>query len=408
MTPPPPGSFPTPPAQPPLYDPATSAFGLPQPAQPLPPPPAPEPQDSRRFIILVATVAVVGGIAVAAVVSALLSRQESVMSVGGGGIQRGENLVLDGANLDVQSVLGFVEPSVITINSSEERSGGIFGGAGSGVVIDTEGMIVTNAHVVNRADEITVTFFNGATADATVVASYVDEDIAILQAEGVVDTVPATFGSLETTLVGDQVVAIGNALGLEGEPTVTSGIVSAKGREIVSGRLVFTDLIQTDAAINPGNSGGPLVNAAGEVIGINTAIIEGANNLGFAISTDTVLPLIEEHLDGGGVATPETAWFGVTAVGLRVASPDQLPDTLVTESGAVIIDVVASGAAGKAGLVPGDVITSVDGVEVNSSEDIARIVRKYDPGDEITVEYERDGSLESMSVELGSRSDLGG
>lgn len=394
------------PSAPPLYDPQTTAFGLPIPKAE-PPPEPPKPQRPLYQILAIAGAAVLLGVVVAAVVSAVLGRQESVVSVGGGGIERGENLVLDGTPLDIQAVLGAVEPSVVTINSSAETSRGVFGGGGSGVVINDEGMIVTNAHVVTAADEITVTFFNDVTTTAEVVAVYTDDDIALLQAQDVTDTVPATFGTLDATRVGDEVLAIGNALGLEGQPTVTSGIVSAKGREIVSGRLVFTDLIQTDAAINPGNSGGPLVNAAGEVIGINTAIIEGANNVGFAISTDTVIPLIEQHLGGDSSVTPQTAWLGVTAVALNEARPDQLPDVLSTDEGALVVDVFPNGSAAASGITVGDVITAVDGTPVDSSEAIARRVRGFDPGDEIDIDIERDGKAETIRVTLGSRADAG-
>lgn len=395
-------AFPTPP---PLYDPSKQPFGLPQPAPA--PVVVPEPQtSSTRLIVGSALLAS----AVAAVIAGLLFwaffERDQVVSVGGGSSGGSAALELAGEALDVQSVLTKVQPSVIQIDANNETTRGIFEGAGSGVVIDDQGLILTNAHVINGADTISVTFFNGVTVDAEVVAEWINDDLALIRAQGVTDTAAADFGSVDATRVGDEVLAIGNALGLDGLPTVTRGIVSAKGRSIDSGRLRFEDLIQTDAAINPGNSGGPLVNAAGEVIGINTAIIEGANNLGFAISMDTAAPLIEQHLSGDASVTPETAWFGVSAVALSRTDPNELEQfNVAAEQGAFVLDVFDGSAGERLGLQRGDVIISVDGDQVESSEDVARIIRRHDPGDAVDVEYERQGETFTERVALGSRAD---
>ena len=186
--------------------------------------------------------------------------------------------------LNIQKILDIARPSVVTIQTGSPD--GLFGGAGSGVIISADGLILTNAHVIEGAgNEITIRYNDGTTSEATLVGASTADDIALLQAAAS-NLTPAKLGSSANLLVGDPVVAIGNALNLGGDPSVTSGIVSAKDREISDGSISLDNLIQTDAAINPGNSGGPLVNANGEVVGINTAIIQGAQNIGFSIAID--------------------------------------------------------------------------------------------------------------------------
>jgi len=330
-----------------------------------------------------------------------------IVSLGGG--DRGDasaNLALLGEPLDVQTVLAQVSESVIAIETNQEDPRGLFGGAGSGVLVSEDGLILTNEHVIRGADEIEVTFFNGLTFPATLVGSSIRDDIALLQAEGVTDTQPAVLGSVETLRVGDEVLAIGNALGFGGEPTVTLGIVSAKNRTVPE--LDFQSLIQTDAAINPGNSGGPLVNAAGEVVGINTAIIEGAQNIGFAISIDSVLPLIDRLLGRDAELTPEIAFLGASSLSLAQTPPEDLTRFAVTvEAGAFIVDVISGSAAANAGLRVGDVITHVDGTPISSPEEVARTVRLFDPGQIMNLEIFRDGLSQEVAVTLGERPSIG-
>ena len=234
-----------------------------------------------------------------------------------------------------------------------------------GIVIDRNGLILTNAHVIEDADTVEVVFFDGTRAPATIVSSIVAEDVALIQVQGVTDTLPATLGTVEQLLVGDPVLAIGNALGLGGDPTVTLGILSAKNRQIEAGRLSFDNLLQTDAAINPGNSGGPLVNAAGEVIGINTAIIEGSQNVGFAIAIDSVMDFLEGFAEGDASLTPDTAWFGASSRSLAVVPEAQRDEAGVTTGdGVFIIDVFEGSAADRAGLEDGDVIVGINGAAV--------------------------------------------
>lgn len=415
---PPTGQEPSIPTSPPLYEPSTRPFGV----QPIPvevqTPDQPEQRPAWRALGLVAGIAAISALLISGLIfgTYLLIQDDpepqiSLGASGGGaaGGAGGANLTLQGDALNVQAVLAKVSPSVVTIETNEETLRGVFGGAGSGVLISEDGLILTNSHVIAGADVIEVTFWDGTTVEAIVVGNEPDDDIALIQAEGVVDTLPADLGSSDAMRVGDQVLAIGNALGLGGEPSVTAGIVSAKGREIDAGRVRFRDLIQTDAAINPGNSGGPLVNAAGEVVGINTAIIEGAQNVGFAIAIDSVLPFIEQVAGGDGSVTPETAFFGATTLPLdRVPRSDLSANGVTASRGVYVVDVFGGSAADDAGLTLGDVITSVDGSAVNSPEDLARIIRSFDPGKVISIEYERQGESRTVTANLGTRADAEG
>ncbi len=206
--------------------------------------------------------------------------------------------------LDIQSILAKVQPSVVTIKTSASTSEGVFEGAGSGIVLSEDGLVLTNAHVVGSSGDVSAILFDGSEHDATLVGSFPEDDVALIQLEDAENLVPAELGSSDDLQVGEQVIAIGNALNLGDEPTVTLGIVSALDRTIESPGVTLDQLIQTDAAINPGNSGGPLVNAAGQVVGMNTAIIDDAQNIGFAVAIDPARPLIEDLKDGEGDITP--------------------------------------------------------------------------------------------------------
>lgn len=316
----------------------------------------------------------------------------------------GTNTDFAGEALDIQGVLARVQPSVVTINTGEDQLGGLFTGGGSGVIISEDGLVLTNAHVVNGADQIDVTFLDGTRLPARLVGSFPDDDIAVVRVTGVSGLVPAELGSSAEVRVGDEVLAIGNALDLGGMPSVTRGIVSAKDRTIEASLLRLEQLIQTDAAINPGNSGGPLVNARGEVIGINTAIIDNAQNIGFAISIDVVKPLIERIQAGDADLTPDTAFLGVSVVSvasLDAATRDRLG--LTAESGALVQDLAVDAAAERAGVRSGDVIVSIVGEEVVSADDVARIVRRQRPGDTVSVVIERAGERVELVVTLDRR-----
>ena len=400
------------PATPPTYDPAHQLYAPmpnPQPAAATVAGPHEEPWWTNPWP-LAALASAIALVVAASVIGAFLlleDDQPSLVSLGGGnGVVGGENLSLRGEALDVQGVLAVVSPSVVSIETNVENFRGVFGGSGSGIVVDTNGLILTNAHVIEDADTVEVVFFDGTRAPATVVSSIVAEDVALIQVQGVTDTLPATLGTADQLLVGDQVLAIGNALGLGGDPTVTLGILSAKNRQIDAGRLSFENLLQTDAAINPGNSGGPLVNAAGEVIGINTAIIEGSQNVGFAIAIDSVTDFLEGFAEGDASLTPDTAWFGASSRSLAVVPEDEREDAGATgDSGVFIIDIFEGSSAERAGLEPGDVITGINGASVATPEDVARIIRRQDPGDVISIEFSRRGNTQAVDVSLGTRAD---
>jgi S1-C subfamily serine protease len=298
-------------------------------------------------------------------------------------------------------VLQKVQPSVVTVRTEQDRFGTFGGGAGSGILIDEAGLILTNAHVVAGAQSIDVSFFDGRESPAELVGSSPSDDIALIRATDIDDLVPAELGSSASVRVGDEVVAIGNALDLGSQPTVTLGIVSAKDRAIEDTSISLNNLLQTDAAINPGNSGGPLVNALGEVVGVNTAIINDAQNIGFAISIDTVKPLIEQIRSGDAEVVPGQAFLGVSQISVSELSDALREEFDVTvDEGAFIAAVDPGSGADQAGMVAGDVVVGIDGETVASSEDLARIIRGHESGEEVTLEYLRGDETLTGSGEL--------
>ena len=269
--------------------------------------------------------------------------------------------------------------------------------AGSGVIIDADGYIITNNHVVQDGTSITVSLTDGRSFDATLVGTDPSTDLAVIKING--DNLPtASFGNSSALRVGDWVVAIGNALALEGGPTVTVGVVSALGRTIEeSSDVTLYDLIQTDAAINPGNSGGPLINLNGEVIGINTAKVSSVevSGVGFAISSNSALPIIDELITKGYVSRP---YMGVSLVAVTptiVRSYD-----LRVDKGAMIYYLNPGTPASNAGLRPGDVITIFDDIEIETADDVILAIRNHDIGDTIQIKYYRGSSLQIASVTL--------
>ncbi len=307
---------------------------------------------------------------------------------------------LDGS---VEQVAHSVLPSVVKINVSNAQEAG----SGSGIILSSDGVILTNNHVVQVAGQngrMTVNFNNGTSARASVVGTDPMTDLAVIRAQGVSGLTPATIDTGDNVDVGQQVVAIGSPFGLEA--TVTSGIVSALNRPVSVGTQAgSTDTtypaIQTDAAINPGNSGGPLVNAAGEVVGINSSIRTasdatsggqgGSIGLGFAIPISKVWPVVQELRNG---QTPTHARLGVSV------SDASSNNGLLT--GAGIEQVNPGSAAAKAGLQKGDVITKVNSDVVTSSESLVAMVRGYRPGDRVTLTFVRGGKTQTVTITLDS------
>jgi putative serine protease PepD len=312
--------------------------------------------------------------------------------------------------LDIYGLLEKAQPSVVSIRTdvTSSTAGSTPFGAGSGVIISEDGLVLTNAHVIAGSSHMAVTLFDGTEHEATLVGSFPDDDIALVRMTDPGDLTPAELGSSAEIVVGDPVVAIGNALNLGGPPSVTEGIVSAKDRNIQTAEGTLRNLIQTDAAINPGNSGGPLLNADGQVVGINTAIIDDAQNIGFAISIDLLKPLIEDLKAGRGDITPESPFLGVSTQTLGDVTDAVLERYGVTaDDGAFVSDVVPGSGAAEAGLQPGDVIVAIDGEPVTSSTDVGAIIRNREAGESITIEIERQGESETITATLKSRGETG-
>jgi serine protease Do len=275
-------------------------------------------------------------------------------------------------------------------------------GAGSGIIFRSDGYILTNNHVIEEANGITVTlpespaFPDGASFESEVVGRDPLTDLAVVKIEA--EGLPTiSFGDAEAMSLGDWVVAIGNAQDLLGGPTVTLGIVSAKGRSIPSGDgNVLHNLIQTDAAINPGNSGGPLLNLMGEVVGINTAIIRGAENLGFAIDANTAVRVMDELVEKGRIVWP---WLGISAATLTPIIAAEL-ELETVQRGVLIARIFDGTGAEKAGLRANDVIVELGGERVTSVEDLQKVIRAHRIGDELDVGYVRDGKNKSTTAVL--------
>ena len=313
----------------------------------------------------------------------------------------------DARRLDVKAVLAAVAPSVVQIEIETEDT--VFGGgAGTGFIISPDGQVVTNAHVVEDAVTIKVMLSDGTVKSAELVQKDPTRDLAVLKIKG--DNLPAArLGNSAEVEVGDEVLAIGNALGLGDTPTVTTGIVSALNRQLQLGGNRLTHLIQTDAAINPGNSGGPLVNANGEVIGVNTAIAGNAEGIGFAISIDHARPVIETLQTG---EVPKRPLLGVNIIDVGMldeTSRGQYDIYEGVETGVVIVALVEDGAAHAAGLRIGEVVMKFDGVEIETVDDLVEAVRDSEIGRVVkVVVVSNDGLIRNVRVELGFTEGAGG
>jgi S1-C subfamily serine protease len=307
---------------------------------------------------------------------------------------------------DVQSVLSKVEPGVVNVRTQGFSQNEFFQpepqqGAGTGMVITPDGDVLTNAHVVANASTIKVTLTtDNSTHDAVLLGSDPTADVAVIKVQGVSNLKTVTLGRSSTMRVGDDVVAIGNALALPGGPTVTHGIVSAVDRTIDAENERLEHLIQTDAAINPGNSGGPLANSAGEVIGMNTAVAGQAQNIGFAIAIDTVKPIAEGLKAGKGVVKAP-AFLGVSTATVTPSVQQRLG--LAVSKGAVVQDVTPGTGAADAGLQSGDVIVKFGNDDITSSDDLSAAVRRHQPGEKVDVTFMRGNQRMTATATLGSR-----
>jgi len=267
---------------------------------------------------------------------------------------------------------------------------------GSGFIIDKDGYIVTNNHVVENADQIKVKLADEREYDAEIVGRDPNTDLALIKISADTDLVPIQMGDSDRLLVGNWVVAIGSPFGLE--QTVTAGIVSAKGRIIGFGP--YEDFIQTDASINPGNSGGPLVNLQGEVVGINTAIVASGQGIGFAIPVNMAKTIISQLKSSGEVTR---GWLGV---GIQDLSEELKSYYGVTHSGGVLITQVFEGdPADKGGIKANDIIIEIDGKTVTTARELSGIIANTQVGAKTTIKFLRDGKTKTVQVELAKRDD---
>jgi len=376
---------------------------------PLPPPapgvratpPAPSPRRRSRGVALVVTVAVVAW--VAGLTGALVGSQVAdwldspPRSASDEPINVSEPSGPIEGRLDVGKVIDHIAASVVTISADVDNGLGQGQSVGTGVIISSDGEILTNAHVVNDATEIRVRLAGETEPrEARLLAADIGNDLALLRMGG--DGFDAAvFADPGSVRLGDEVVAIGFALGLDGDPSVTLGIVSALDRTIGTEGAFLDGLIQTDAAISSGNSGGPLVNARGEIVGINTAVARdtatsAATNVGFAISVGEALPVIDALRAQSSGEVRAEGYLGV-----------ELDDRRDGGQGAVIRSVQDGTPAAEAGIEAGDLVVAADGAAIDGATGLIAAIRDLQPGDTTTVTVLRDGERLDLAVTLTDR-----
>src|SRR3954469_5096379 len=306
-----------------------------------------------------------------------------------------DRAVLDAYSNAVIGVTERVGPAVVRVETGPKvRNGRERGGLGSGIVISPDGLVLTNSHVVGSSKEIRLRDIEGIVTDARVLGVDPDTDLALLRADGVRDLRYASLGNSKSLRRGQLVVAIGNPLGFES--TVTSGVVSALGRSIrsVSGRTI-EDVIQTDAALNPGNSGGPLVSSSSEVIGINTAIINGAQGICFAVASNTAQFVLSEIIRHGYV---RRAYIGVAGQTAPVPRRHAVVAGVDNTMGALLAQIEGDGPAARAGLLPGDVVTKLDGIDINGVDDLIRALDRDRIDRTVAMDVLRMGRLRAIDI----------
>jgi len=398
-------------------DPGQPPAGYPEyPAAPAPPAPAPEyaapapaprlaapsrPGGFGRFLVAAVLGGIVGGAAVGGAFLAYDLRAEPALAPVTASTVPAATRAVSSDGQPVEAAAQKILPSVVNVAVSATASGP-FGpstgsGIGSGIIIRSDGYILTNNHVVEGATDITVRLGTQDFA-ARVVGTDPSSDLAVINVAKT-GLPAATIGSSSALKVGETVVAVGSPFGLD--KTVTSGIVSALHRSNLSdGTTAYTNLIQTDAAINPGNSGGALVDLAGTVVGINTLIqsTSGASaGIGFAIPIDYAKGIADQLIAGKTVQHP---FLGISGLTVDAAFAEQYK--LPVKSGAIVQDIVAGSPASKAGLKVGDIIVSADGASVTSFEELLSAIRNSAIGKEIALEVVRDGKHVKITATLGS------
>jgi S1-C subfamily serine protease len=394
----------------PAVDPPAPAWIAPAGSPSQPPPIGGGPPPRRGGFAIAAVAALIGGLVGGGIVAATRTSKTTTV------IHQttvGSNTSTFNKPTDIQGVLAKVEPAVVTIHT-EAFQAGTTGlqevGAGTGMVLTADGEVLTNAHVVSGAQHITVALPDDRqTHDADPIAIDSSDDIALIRIRGVSGLPTVALGNSAGLRVGDDVIAVGDALDLPGGPTVTSGIVSALGRPLQGDNGEQLDnLIQTDAAINPGNSGGPLVNSSGQVVGMNTAVIQQADagrtaqNLGFAIAVDTIKPIVDELRTGHA----SKAFLGIS-------SEDNTPDIakrygIAVTSGAILVQVQPGSAAAGVGMQAKDVVVKFAGKDIANAGDLVAAVRAAKPGDKVDIEWVRGSQHMHATITLGSKALTGG
>jgi putative serine protease PepD len=406
--------------------PPTAEFSTPGSGGSPPPPPSAIPiaqrqgtGRSRSWLVVAVVAALIGG-AVGAIVTAIADNNNNS---GGGNVTITQSGATPGAatlkgNVTIPELVRKVIPAVVSIDVKSHGDED----EGTGMIISSSGEVLTNNHVIElftqggRTGSITVTGYGQKKAEpATLIGYDTQQDVALLRINNPPPNLPTvTFGASSKAVVGDAVVAIGNALGLAaGTPTVTQGIVSALGRAVTAGgdgtaTENLQNLIQTDAAINPGNSGGPLIDTEGAVIGMNTAVAGSSNdgtnaqNIGFAIPIDEVKSLLPE-LQKGGPASNNGGYLGVDISTLTPGLRQQYG--LTPNSGVVILDIIPGSPAAAAGLQQGDVIVALDGHAVTTATGLQTAVEKDKPGQQVQVTYYRGASRKTTTVTLGNQAE---
>jgi len=374
-------------------------------------PAAPAPQRRGLSTLPVVGLAVVAGVLSGALSAVAVSNLIDEPATTGGTVAGApdtsnvSDVRIDESSAVIQAV-DKVTPAVVTIQSA---GGGVLGsanGTGSGFIFDPSGWILTNRHVVEDAAELLVVLNDGREFPGEVYGIDTLTDLAIVKFDAS-DLPVAPIGSSDNLEPGQLAIAIGNPLGYAN--TVTTGVVSGLGRQILASDATQTsaetlrNLIQTDAAINPGNSGGPLVNSAGQVIGVNTAVSTAGQGLGFAIPIDVAKPIMQQALDGDELTRP---WIGVYYVPIDpvIAAEQDLPvdyGALIGTTDGSGEAVFAGSPAEAAGLREGDIIVSVDGEQLSADVDLSTLILPHAPGDTISLRVLRDSSTREVEVTLG-------
>jgi serine protease Do len=281
-----------------------------------------------------------------------------------------------------------VNPSVVNIVTKrimghDRFNSYEFQGAGSGIIMNPEGYILTNNHVVEQSKKVDVYLCNGEKFEGHVIGTDPSTDIAVIKINGD-NFYSGEFGNSDTLRPGQMAIAIGNSLGLSGGPSVTIGVISAIRRNIPSERGVLENMIQTDAAINPGNSGGPLVDSNGNIIGINNAIIPYAHGIGFAIPINIAKDVANELITFGRITRP---WLGILGVDISPTLASYY--RLAADEGALIVQINEASPADNAGLEPGDIILEIEGKHIKGMEDVRHSIWKRKVGESITLKILR-------------------